>query len=61
MGGQFRSGTRARCKSTNSEAGIGRQARELQDGDHSALGLSKVGTQDVVKAIRGGQVLEDMI
>lgn len=49
----FRSGTRARCRRTNGEAGIGRQARELQDGDHSALGLDKVGTQDVMKAIRG--------
>lgn len=46
----------ARCKRTNSEAGIVRQARELQDGDHSALGLGKVGTQDAM-AIKGGQVL----
>lgn len=49
--------SRARCKRTNSEAGIVRQARELQDGDHSALGLGKVGTQDAMKAIKGGQVL----
>lgn len=53
-GGQCCSGTKARCKRTNSEAGIVRQARELQDGDHSALGLGKVGTQDVMKAIKGG-------